>query len=177
MSFAHANSLCHTNLKPENVILARHADWSDLRIINFPISVGFDHNKSLNEKWQAPHFLAPELFDSKQTPDEKSDGWSCGAIVHLLLSGKAPFEGATDAEVMANIKAGKLDLTGDLWDNISESAKDMIKGLLTVDINKRMSVEEAMEHDWIANSYQIREKENTDAENEALRNLKRFNSE
>jgi calcium-dependent protein kinase len=69
MSFAHAQDLCHTNLKPENILLARHADWSELRIINFPISVGFDDNKNLNEKWQAPHFLAPELFDPKATPN------------------------------------------------------------------------------------------------------------
>ena len=149
MSFAHAHELCHTNLKPENILLARHADWSELRIINFPISVGFDSNKNLNEKWQAPHFLAPELFDPKAKLNEKSDGWSCGAIVYLLLSGKVPFEGATDAEVIAKIKKGEVDLTGDLWDGVSDCAKELIKGLLTVDVKKRMCVEDALEHEWL----------------------------
>jgi len=107
-------------------LLAKNADFSDLRVINFPISLTFDENKSLNEKWSAPHFFAPEIFNKKSPPNEKADGWSCGAIIYLLLCGSVPFRGATDKEVIANIKAGKLDFSGELWDSISDPAKDLI---------------------------------------------------
>jgi len=84
------------------------------------------------------------MFDKKQPISEKTDAWSCGAIMYLLLCGKVPFDGETDKEVIANIKAGKVDFSGELWDSISESAKDMIQKLLTVDNNKRICVEDAL---------------------------------
>ena len=35
------------------------------------------------------------------------------------------------------------------WSNVSEEAKDLIKHLLTLDINKRFTVEQALQHSWI----------------------------
>lgn len=35
------------------------------------------------------------------------------------------------------------------WDHISESAKDLVKQMLMVDPNQRITVEEALEHPWI----------------------------
>ena len=48
---------------------------------------GFDDNKNLNEKFESPYFLAPEMFDKKAKASEKTDGWSCGVIIYLLVSG------------------------------------------------------------------------------------------
>jgi len=46
---------------------------------------------------------------------------------------------------------------------------------MTVNIKERICVEDALTHPWIENCHKIRETENTDAENEAMRNLKAFN--
>ena len=100
-----------------------------------------------------------------------------GAIIYLLVSGKVPFEGNTDQEIISKIKAGKVDFTGGVWDDISHCAKDLISKLLTLDINKRIGVEDAYEHEWIQTCDCLKEKENTEAESEALRNLKRFNAD
>ena len=35
------------------------------------------------------------------------------------------------------------------WNHISESAKDLVKRMLTLDQNNRIKVEEALEHPWI----------------------------
>jgi calcium/calmodulin-dependent serine protein kinase len=35
------------------------------------------------------------------------------------------------------------------WDHISESAKDLVKKMLFLDQNKRITVEEALNHPWI----------------------------
>ena len=74
-------------------------DFSDIRIINFPISLNYDGNKNLNEKFNYPSFMAPEIFDPHIVDDEKSDSWSCGAIIYFLLSGHRPFPGDTDLEI------------------------------------------------------------------------------
>jgi len=43
--------------------------------------------------------MAPEIFDPHIVDDEKSDSWSCGAIIYFLLSGHRPFPGDTDLEI------------------------------------------------------------------------------
>jgi serine/threonine protein kinase len=39
------------------------------------------------------------------------------------------------------------------WDHISESAKDLVKKMLLLDQNKRITVEEALNHPWIRVCY------------------------
>lgn len=35
------------------------------------------------------------------------------------------------------------------WDHISDSAKDLVRQMLVVDPNQRITVDEALEHPWI----------------------------
>ena len=41
------------------------------------------------------------------------------------------------------------------WNSISDSAKDLVKKMLTLDPNSRIKVEEALEHPWIKVTKQI----------------------
>jgi serine/threonine protein kinase len=43
-----------------------------------------------------------------------------------------------------------LDFPSPEWDNVSESAKDLIKKLLTVDPAKRLSANQALSHLWVS---------------------------
>lgn len=47
------------------------------------------------------------------------------------------------------IKEGDYDLENDPWPQISESAKDLLRKLLTVDPEERISAKDALEHPWI----------------------------
>lgn len=40
------------------------------------------------------YYIAPEVM--KQNYDEKVDIWSIGIIMHVLLSGRPPFDGKAD---------------------------------------------------------------------------------
>ena len=40
------------------------------------------------------HYMAPEVID--QNYDMKCDIWSCGVIMHILLTGMPPFDGETE---------------------------------------------------------------------------------
>lgn len=38
---------------------------------------------------------------------------------------------------------------GTVWDTVSDTAKDMVTGLLTVDVAKRLDVHAAIDHPWM----------------------------
>lgn len=74
-------------------------------------------------------------------------------ILFVMLSAYHPFdpEGeCTDAQLWANICAGKYDFNDPAWDGISESAKDLIRHLIVVDPEKRYGCDEVLQHPWIA---------------------------
>ena len=41
---AHSNCLYHGFLRPGNILTEKSSDFSDIRIINFPLGLGFENN-------------------------------------------------------------------------------------------------------------------------------------
>jgi calcium-dependent protein kinase len=68
--------------------------------------------------------------------------------MYILLSGRPPFPGDTDREIMDNVAKGKYDLHDSPFDKVSDSAKDLIKRLLVMDPKARISAQEALNHRW-----------------------------
>ena len=86
MNHCHSRCLYHGFLRPGNILTEKKSNFEDIRVINFPLSLGFENNTKLDEKFQFPYFMAPELFDNKYGTEE-ADCWSCGAII-LIEQGK-----------------------------------------------------------------------------------------
>jgi len=82
--------------------------------------------------------------------DSKCDIWSVGVITYILLSGQPPFNGDNDKEIMKKVRQGKFSFDSPQWSQVSDSAKDFIRKLLTYDPSKRPDAEKAMQHPWIA---------------------------
>lgn len=65
------------------------------------------------------------------------------------LSGYSPFAGENDLETFVNITEGGFDFEDEVWNEISDDAKDFIKKLMVKDKSKRMTIDEALEHPWL----------------------------
>lgn len=65
------------------------------------------------------------------------------------LSGYSPFAGENDLETFVNITEGGFDYEDEVWNDISDDAKDFITKLMVKDKSKRMTIDEALEHPWL----------------------------
>jgi len=98
----------------------------------------------------SPYYIAPEVF--QQRYDNKCDMWSMGVVLYILLSGKVPFPGESNKEIIENVLKGEYHFNHDAFKKVTDGAKDLISKLLVKDPNKRFSAEDAYNHPWIQSS-------------------------
>jgi calcium-dependent protein kinase len=91
-------------------------------------------------------FMAPEVILNDYS--NACDMWSAGVILYIILSGYPPFSGNTDKEILENIFKGEYDFDDEIWDSISDGAKDLIEHLL-IDEEERYTPKQALEHPWV----------------------------
>lgn len=96
--------------------------------------------------------------------------------MYILLCGYPPFNGANDKQIIEAVIRGKFTLDEPEWDDISDEAKDLVKRLLSYDMNKRISAEDALQHPWIKNNAQKQKVEKQVAA-KTLSNLRNFRGE
>lgn len=53
-----------------------------------------------------------------------------GVTTYVLLTGFSPFGGETDQETFLNISRAQVDFPDELFEDVSEEAKDFVKKLL-----------------------------------------------
>lgn len=79
------------------------------------------------------------------------DMWSLGVVLYMLLGGYPPFyEPEDDQKTMfRKIVNAEYEFHPENWEGVSEEAKDLVRGLLTLDVRKRLTVDQALEHPWL----------------------------
>ena len=157
IEYCHNQGICHRDLKPENILYLNNDNKinNPLKIIDFGFSKYFKSNK-FSSRVGSLNYVSPEVL--KQSYTEKCDIWSAGVILFLLLSGEFPFNGEEDKEILGKIKSVNYNMDSELWKNISNEAKDLIKHML-VNEDERFSAKEVLAHPWFKIVNTIKEKE------------------
>jgi calcium-dependent protein kinase len=152
LAFCHEQKVLHRDIKPENILLQSDRNDSPIKIIDFGVS-DLNCNNEIRDMMQysSVFYRSPEQFTGVCT--DKSDVWSVGVIIYLMLSGYLPFKGKNEKQMAESIKNSPLNFSTPEWDNISEDAKDFIAHLLDKDPNKRYSAKQAFQHNWIQNGH------------------------
>lgn len=94
-----------------------------------------------------------------------------GVVLYILLSGKVPFPGDSNKEIIENVMQGEYHFNHDGFKNVSGDVKDLISKLLVKDVEKRYSANDAYNHPWIQN---IKDHINREIAGDAISNMKNF---
>ena len=157
VNYCHSTNIIHRDLKPENILIDsinQNTGFLTIKIIDFGTAKIYEKNKNENKIIGSSYYIAPEVLEKNY--NEKCDMWSCGVILYTLLSGKLPFTGRKQGEILRKVLLGKYDMKGEYFESVSYEAKDLVKKCLEKDVNNRISARDALMHPWF-NKYQTRQ--------------------
>lgn len=104
---AHARSVIHRDLKPDNLMLVRDAELPGgerIKILDFgvaKISEGLAEHTRTGMLMGTPAYMAPEQCREAKLATDRSDVYSLGVILYQVLAGQPPFQGEYAGDVMA----------------------------------------------------------------------------
>ncbi|KII67610.1 Protein kinase gsk3 [Thelohanellus kitauei] len=101
LSFLHRNSVCHRDIKPDNLIV----DDSNytLKIGDFGSAVKFTLGQKYSSYICSRYYRAPELILGSRTYSYAIDIWSVGCVLGELMSGKPLFVAGTAIDLFCEI--------------------------------------------------------------------------
>ena len=151
--------IVHMDIKPQNLLMD---DYLEIKIKDFSLS--FDYSKIKSNYIKLPivgtsFYIAPEIIQRKEIKINdlnKVDLYSLGVTLYHLAFHKYPYDDSNNLDI---INKNENDNNNNCY---SRYFIDFITKLLERDINKRMDINEAMNHYWIKGAQILfDEKENT----------------
>ncbi|XP_072301968.1 serine/threonine-protein kinase DCLK1a isoform X1 [Eucyclogobius newberryi] len=149
IKYLHSLNIVHRDIKPENLLVYEHADGSkSLKLGDFGLATVVDG--PLYTVCGTPTYVAPEII-AETGYGLKVDIWAAGVITYILLCGFPPFRGSCeDQEVLFDqILMGQLEFPMPYWDNVSETAMELIRSMLEVEVDQRYTALQVLEHPWV----------------------------
>jgi len=92
-------------------------------------------------------YTAPEIVKDERY-SKSVDMWAMGCVLYTLLCGFPPFYDESINVLTEKVARGYYTFLSPWWDDISASSKDLITNLLTVDPDKRYTIDEFLAHPW-----------------------------
>ncbi|XP_042510532.1 serine/threonine-protein kinase ATG1c-like isoform X2 [Macadamia integrifolia] len=143
------NNLIHRDLKPQNLLLSTNDNHSVLKIADFGFARSLQPRGLAETLCGSPLYMAPEIMQF-QKYDAKADLWSVGAILFQLVTGKTPFTGNNQMQLLQNIlKSNELRFPQDNTD-LSSDCLDLCRKLLRRNPVERLTFEEFFNHPFLS---------------------------
>lgn len=151
------NNILHMDIKHQNILIDENIT---AKIADYSVSIEMSKENTTNDKIKLPLvgtslFMSPEVLSSDTVDVEeahKVDLYSLGTLLYILAYGKYPYnidikDKKNFPEILKSIKSNELEFNPSK--KFSVLMEQFLKGLLSKDIKKRFSIEEALNHPWM----------------------------
>jgi len=138
----HSKNIVHRDIKLDNILIDL---LNTVKICDFGVSRLIKKGEVMHDQCGTPAYIAPEILRNKGYEGFAVDVWSAGVVLYTMLAGVVPFKHKYLDELHLSIIQGKYD---DI-ENVSAEAMSLIKGILQTDPQKRLTIEQILDHEWL----------------------------
>ncbi|KAK7727697.1 serine/threonine protein kinase [Botryosphaeria dothidea] len=157
VKYLHERNIVHRDIKPENILLVDKN--LKIKLADFGLAKIIGEESFTTTLCGTPSYVAPEILESSnhRRYTRAVDVWSLGVVLYICLCGFPPFSdelysAENPYSLSQQIKLGRFDYPSPYWDSVGDPALDLIDRMLTVDVDKRISIEDCLEHPWTRNA-------------------------
>merc|ERR1712060_39837 len=155
VDYIHGRGVVHRDLKLENILVVNQKSKTTpvrIKIADFGFATTIKTQDSpIEGTCGSLNYVAPEVLTGR--PYTKAcDLWSVGVILYAMLAGYLPFydeDIGGRAKTFRKIQQGIYDFDDRVWFGVSDLAKSVIKGLLTVKVDARLNCNQLAKDRWI----------------------------
>mmetsp|Transcript_30016 Transcript_30016/g.79145 ORF Transcript_30016/g.79145 Transcript_30016/m.79145 type:complete len:229 (-) Transcript_30016:1200-1886(-) len=150
--YLHSMCIVHRDMKHENVLFV--GDGAELKIADFGFSkiINFE-GEMMKTVCGTDTYMAPEIVanpDLVPCYTKACDVWSCGVILFGMLSGSHPFDQDLPLpSLLRCIADGRYGFRSPRWAFVSEEARALVRGMMTVDPAARPAADACLRHPWL----------------------------
>lgn len=139
VEYLHEQQVTHRDLKPDNILLATSDAQTLVRISDFGLSRIARNNSAMATCCGTEIYLAPEVR-ARTNYTNKVDIWSLGIVLYNCLCGQYPF--------LADDLVKIVRFQQDIWFDISNDAKMLIRAAIQTNVNKRATIGQILSSPW-----------------------------
>jgi len=152
----HSKNYVHRDLKLENILLD---EKFQLKLADFGFARDFNefNRDSMTTKLGTENYMAPEMHTSKAYSGVKTDSFSCGVLIFLLVLGRPPFfKASANDPFYKHFIQEKPEKFWSIYEEkinqgkeFDKTFKSLINDLLEPNPEKRQEVGKVLEYEWM----------------------------
>eukprot|EP00759_Apiculatamorpha_spiralis_P046331 PhF_6_TR42779/c1_g1_i1/m.64720 len=113
--YVHNQGIAHRDIKPENLLVTEEgilkvSDFGLSNIQEVSEAGEVTETKRLKSVCGTPNYVAPEVLRRDGYNGFKSDVWSCGVVLYVMLTGQLPFHAENTQELLHSIITGTYQM-------------------------------------------------------------------
>ncbi|CAG8531245.1 16261_t:CDS:2, partial [Racocetra fulgida] len=132
----HHRNIVHRDIKDENVILDENGN---VQLIDFGSSAYIKAGKKYDTFCGTIDYAAPEVLTGKKYDGPPQDIWALGILLYTLIYKENPFYNI-DEIIARDLRIPYI---------LSDGSIDLVKKMLDRDVDKRPSIDDVLNHQWL----------------------------
>ncbi|XP_060691101.1 NUAK family SNF1-like kinase 1 [Hemiscyllium ocellatum] len=143
--YCHKKGIVHRDLKLENILLD---ESFNVKLADFGLSNLYHKDQLLETYCGSPLYASPEIVNGFPYQGPEVDCWALGVLLYTLVYGTMPFDSRSYKTLTQQISCGEYKKP-----HLTSDACDLIDWMLSVDSDKRATIEDIANHWWVNLGY------------------------
>jgi eukaryotic-like serine/threonine-protein kinase len=134
--------IVHRDVTPQNVLLSREGE---VKLADFGIAKAVGRReKSVTGVIKGKFaYMSPEQATGLEL-DGRSDLFSVGTLLYILTTGKKPFDGPTDLDILMQVRKARYEKPSTFMKDFNPEVERIISRAMRVDLSRRWQTAEQM---------------------------------